>query len=167
MTLIVRNNLWPVIRANLRLANKSRVAIGFPGDMPKTNAQHGNSGMTNGQLAILNEVGTAPGVQQVNTPRPFVKETVKRHGGDLLNKATEQLKMISRGEQSTLRALTGLGKIGADKVQATIVDSPSWAVANTDFTKAKKRSSTPLIDSMVMHNSVSYKVRMRGSQGQG
>lgn len=167
MTLIVRNNLWPVIRANLRLADKSKVAIGFPGESEKTRKAHGQSGMTTGQVAVSNEVGSAPGVRPEVPARPFVKETVKRHGQDLVNKASEQLRMISRGEQTTHRALIGLGKIGADKVQETITDSPSWAKPNKTFTVAKKRSSTPLIDTGIMRASVTYKVRMRGSGGQG
>ena len=158
----VKKNLWPAIKANLRLAHKSHVAVGFPGESPKSQKSHGD-GMTNAQVALANEFGSAPGVKPPVPARPFMKTSMDRHGAELLNGLQDQWKMISKGQQTTHRALSGAGKIGADKVQRTIEASPSWAVPNTDFTKAKKGSSTPLIDSKKMENAVTNKVRMKGT----
>jgi len=155
----VKKNLWPAIRANLRIAAKSHVAVGFPGDSSKATASHGN-GMNNIQVALANEFGSAPGVRPVVPARPFVKETMKRHGAELTDGLQGQLRMIAKGEQTTNRALEGVGKIASDKVKDTIVQSKTWAVPNADFTKAKKRSSTPLIDTGAMRQAVTHKVRM-------
>ena len=157
----VKKNLWPVIRANLRLAQKSYAAVGFPGDAPKSNKAHGDSGMTNLQVAIANEFGSGPGVQPVVPARPFIKETVKRASrGKVKDLGNQLLKMVSKGEMSTKIALDRWGKAGADEMQATIVDSKSWAVPNSDYTKAKKKSSTPLIDTGAMRQAVTHKTRM-------
>lgn len=162
----VKKNLWPVIRANLRLADKSHVAVGFPGESPKSQkivAAH--NGMTNAQVAIANESGSAPGAKPEVPARPFIGETVRRHRGKMLDQGTELLGMIARGQMSTAIALGRMGKDGADKVQDTIVQSKAWATPNVPSTKAKKRSSTPLIDTGAMRQAVTYKVRMRGSKG--
>lgn len=160
-------NLWPAIQANLRLAQKASVAMGFPGESPKSKKPHPSKERgpgippTNVQVALLNEFGTAPGVEHSVPERPFVKTAMDRHGKELTDGARDQLAMISEGKQTTHRALSGLGKIGADKIQDTIVDSKSWAKPNAPYTIAKKRSSTPLIDTGAMRQAVTYKVRMR------
>lgn len=157
----VKKNLWPVIAANLRLAQKSHAAVGFPGDSPKSNKAHGDTGMTNVQVAVANEFGSGPGVQPVVPARPFIKETVKRASrGKVKDLGNELLKMVAKGEMSTKIALGRWGKAGADEMQATIRDSKSWAALNSDYTKAKKRSSTPLIDSKKMMNAITHKTRM-------
>ena len=164
----VKNDLWRVIQANLRLAHGSHVAIGFPGEAPQSKRLHksneGEQKLTMVEVAIRNEFGTAPGVKPGVIARPFIKETVKRHGKELLDGAQVQLRMISRGEQTTFRALSGLGKIGSDRVRDTIDASPSWAAENPPYVRAKKQSTAPLIDSGAMRRAVTYKVRMRGSK---
>lgn len=135
--------------------------MGFPGESPKSKAPHNGTSKTNVQVALDNEFGTAPGVRPSVPARPFVKTAMDRHGRELTEGARDQLQMISKGQQTTHRALSGLGKIGADKIQDTITDAKSWAVPNSDFTKAKKKSSTPLIDTGAMRQAVTYKVRMR------
>lgn len=160
----VKKNIWPAIRANLRLAQKSYAAVGFPGNAPKSNMVHGDSGMSNLQVAIANEFGSGPGVQPVVPARPFIKETVKRASrGKVKDLGNELLRMVSKGEMSTKIALDRWGKAGADEMQATIVDSKSWAVPNSDYTKAKKGSDTPLIDQGALLGAVSFRTRMRGS----
>lgn len=164
MNVTVTKNLWPAIRANLRLAAKSSVAMGFPGESPKSTKSHNGTPKTNVQVALDNEFGTAPGVRPAVHARPFVKTAMDRHGAELASGARDQLGMIAEGKQTTHRALSGIGKIGADKIQATITDAKSWAVPNAEFTKAKKRSSTPLIDTGAMRQAVTYKVRMKGTR---
>lgn len=163
----VKKNLWPVIRANLRLAQKSYAAVGFPGDAPKSNAVHKTDKdrpgrpMTNLEVAIINEFGTGPGVQPEIPARPFIRETVKRASrGKVKDLGNELLKMVAKGEMSTRLALGRLGKAGVDEMQATIVASKSWAKPNAPFTIAKKKSSTPLIDIGAMRQAITHKTRM-------
>lgn len=160
----VKKNLWPVIAANLRLAQKSYAAVGFPGDAPKSSKAHGDSGMTNLQVAIANEFGSGPGVQPVVPARPFVAETVKRASkGKVSEVQKELLRLITVGQMATHKGLDRLGKAGADEMQATMRQSKTWAVKNADYTKAKKGSDTPLIDQGALLGAVSFRTRMRGS----
>lgn len=160
----VKKNLWPVIQANLRLARKSYAAVGFPGDAPKSNSAHGDSGMTNLQVAVANEFGSAPGVRPAVPARPFVGETVKRAAkGKVKDLGNDLLRMVAKGQMSTKIALDRWGKAGADEMQATIAGSKSWAVPNAAYTVAKKRSATPLIDTGAMRQAVTHKTRMKRS----
>ena len=147
----------------IRRRNRTLSASGIwsPGDPPQTNRAHGHSGLPHLQVAIANEFGSGPGVQPVVPARPFIKETVKRASrGKVKDLGNQLLKMVSKGEMSTKIALDRWGKAGADEMQATIVDSKSWAVPNSDYTKAKKKSSTPLIDTGAMRQAVTHKTRM-------
>lgn len=163
MAVIVQNNRWPMIQAQLRLANKSRVAVGFPGEAPSSRASHGN-GMNNVQVALANEVGSAPGVRPVVPSRPFVKQSfdgAKRE--PFVRNMKKLLKMISQGDMSTLVALERIGRMGETRVKDEIINGQF--APNAPFTVNKKGSSKPLIDSGKMRSSVTYKVRMQGTVG--
>lgn len=161
MSVEVKKNPWPAIRANLRLAQRSHVAVGFPGESAKAQkVDEAHNGLTNAKVAIINELGTAPGVEPRIPARPFIGETVRRNKGKMQELASDLLHMIAKGEMSTRIALSRMGKDGADKVQATMVDSKTWAVPNAPMTVAKKKSSTPLIDTGALRQAVTYKVRM-------
>lgn len=161
--LIIQNNRWPMIQAQLRLANKSRAAVGFPGEAPSSRASHGN-GMTNVQVAIANEVGSAPGVRPVVPSRPFVKQSFAGANKEpFVRNMRKLLTMISQGNMSTKIALERVGRMGQSLVQEEITNGQF--APNAEFTKRKKGSSKPLIDTGKMRSSVTYKVRMRGTVG--
>lgn len=161
-------NLWPAIRANLRLAQASSVAIGFPGTSVRSTRKHpgGNENypgtpLTMVEVALRNEFGTAPGVKPGVIARPFVKTAMQRHGKDLMDKMVQQHAMIAKGEQSTTRALSGMGRMGVRAIQGTITDAKSWAAPNPDHVQAKKRSTSPLIDTGAMRQAVTHRVDIR------
>ena len=163
MALIIRNNRWPMIQAQLRLANKSKVAVGFPSDSPGSTASHGN-GMNNVQVALANEIGSAPGVRPVVPSRPFVKQAFSGSKRDpFLRNMKKMLGMISQGNMSTLIALERIGRMGESRVKEEITHGQF--APNTAFTVNKKGSDKPLIDSGKMRAAVTYKVRMRGTAG--
>ena len=163
MALIIQNNRWPMIQAQLRLANKSKVAVGFHSDSPGSTASHGN-GMNNVQVALANEIGSAPGVRPVVPSRPFVKQAFSGSKRDpfLLN-MKKMLGMISQGNMSTLIALERIGRMGETRVKDEILTGNFKP--NAEITKQRKGSSHPLIDSGKMRAAVTYKVRMRGTAG--
>lgn len=159
--LIVRNNQWPMIQAQLRLANKSKVAVGFPGEAPSSRASHGN-GMNNAQVAIANEVGSAPGVRPVVPSRPFIRQSFQGPPkARILRGMQGLLGMISRGQMSTKIALERIGRMGESRVKEEI--TTGQFAPNAEFTKRKKGSTKPLIDTGAMRRAVTYKVRMRGT----
>lgn len=160
---IIRNNRWPLIQAQLRLANKSRVAVGFPGEAPSSRASHGN-GMNNVQVALANEIGSAPGVRPVVPSRPFMKQAFRKEKqAPFLLHMNKLLKMISQGNMSTKIALERIGRMGESRVKDEIT-SGQFA-PNAPFTVNKKGSSKPLIDTGAMRRAVTYKVRMQGTVG--
>lgn len=160
---VIQNNRWPMIQAQLRLANKSKVAVGFPGDAPSSRASHGN-GMTNAQVAIANEVGTGPGVEPVVPSRPFVKQSFAgAHREPFIRNMRQLLTMITQGNMSTKLALERIGRMGETRVKDEIITG-NFA-PNAEFTKRKKGSDRPLIEHGKMQGAVTYKVRMRGTAG--
>ncbi len=171
----VVKDLWPKIRANLSLAKKSYAAVGFPSekDKPHKDAPGSRlSGMTNGQLAALMEVGRAPGGDGPAIPaRPFLAATMKRCGPKFKEEQKSLLKMISSGEMSTKVALNRLGNIGASEVKVSIGmagntpyvpgQTGGWKMNNAPYTIARKGSDTPLVNGGALVQAVTWIVRMR------
>lgn len=165
MTVITRNNRWPLIQAQLRLANRSTVAVGFPGEAPSSKAGASNhNGMNNVQVAIANEVGSAPGVRPEVPSRPFMKQTFNaKRSAKFMQTLQDLLGGISRGQMSTKIALERIGRMGQTAV-VNEIDTGVFA-PNSPRTVAVKGSSKPLVDTGAMRQAVTYKVRMRGSRG--
>jgi hypothetical protein len=175
--LVVKKDNWAKIRANLSLAKKSYVAVGWPSGKASTNQSHGTDGMTNVQVAVANELGSAPGVLPVVSARPMVGTLMRYRATEFKRLQKELLAMISRGEVSTKIALDRIGIYGANELKELIkqpgnVDhehgrkTTGWKVKNCDITIALKSrgdviSDIPLIDTGHMLKSVSWKVHMR------
>jgi len=156
----VKTDNWRAIRANLSLAKNSHVAVGYPSDSPKAKKSHDAiSGMNNIQVALANELGSAPGVKPVVPSRPFVKRTFEREKDTILKGLKDVLGMIVDGKMSTKIALERMGRLGQSEVQRSFTVE-TWA-PNARMTIALKGSSQPLIDQGTLRNSVSYKVRMK------
>ena len=158
------SNLWPKIKEAMQEATKSHVAVGWPGESGKTNAQHDPlSGMTNVQVAVANEVGSAPGVRPQVPARPMVAETMWRIELPAKKLTAELLKQISEGKMSVRVALGRLGTYAQGELRQSIrMPAGGWKAANAPSTIARKKSSTPLTDTGHLGQSVSYVLRMRG-----
>lgn len=170
-SVMVKRNLWPTILANLSLAKGSYVSVGWPGKAEKTQAQHdGASGMTNVQVALANEMGSAPGVRPIVPARPMVGETMRQHGAKYRRTMQDLFKMIAEGRMSTNIALERLGR----GVQGDLIEnirSPAngtWKPENAPSTIARKspngirRGQGPLVDSGNLFRSVTWLVTMKG-----
>lgn len=175
--IVVKKDLWPMIRAQVSLANGSFVAVGFPSGESKTDAAH-NPGMSNVQVAIANELGSGPGVTPPVHPRPFMRETFYRKKQDFLKVQRQLMAMILDAQMSTKIALERIGRQGQSEVQktmstpGTIAYEPGWEpvgfkMDNSPFTIAKKESSIPLIDTGALRQAVTWKVFMRSGRGMG
>lgn len=156
----VKSNLWRAIKANLSLAKNSHAAVGYPSEDPKTKSQHDSiSGMSNVQVALANELGSAPGVRPVVPARPFMKRTFDREKAQFLKTLRDLGILILEGKMSTKVALERIGRMAQSEVQRSFTEE-TWT-PNAPMTIAAKGSSQPLIDKGTLRNSVSYKVRMR------
>ena len=178
MGIVVKKDNWAKIRANLSLAKKSYVAVGWPSGKPGTTKAHdGMSGMSNVEVAVANEYGSAPGVRPVVSARPMVGTLMFTRKAEFKRLQTESLKLITEGKMSTAIALGRIGKYGASELQSLIKEpgtvehkhgekTTGWKVKNCDITIARKSrgdkvSDIPLIDTGSMLKAVTWKVTMK------
>lgn len=167
-SVMVKKNLWPLILANLSLAKGSSVAVGWPGTVAKTKEQHdGLSGLTNVQVAVANEIGSAPGVFPKVPARPMVGETMRRHGPKYRETMLKMFQMIAAGKMSTNIALERLGRgVQGDLKQMIREPASSWKAKNAPMTialksKKNKVSDIPLVNSGKLFQSVTWLVTMK------
>ena len=159
----VKRDLWRAIKANVRLAAGSYVAVGFPSEKDKPHkGRKGMEGMTNAQVAIANEVGTAPGVEPYRPARPFMQKTVDREGKNATEALTVLGKQIARGEMRTSTALNRMGKQMAGEIKRSFTAEKFDRLSK--MTIAIKGSEQPLIDTGNLRQSVTWKVRMKGAK---
>ena len=165
MEIVVKKDNWAKIRANLSLAKKSYVAVGWPSGKPKTNAMHDPiSGATNGEVAIYNEMGTAPGSEHPRPARPMVAESVKRNKAQIKALQVSGMKGITEGTMSCKLALEHIGRFMQGEIIESIrMPAGGWKAENSKRTIAAKGSDTPLVDGGKLSQSVSWDVRMRSA----
>ena len=166
----VKKNLWPLILANLSLAKGSSVAVGWPGTAEKSKAQHdGLSGLNNAQVAIKNEIGSAPGVFPKVPARPMIGATMRMHGPKYRGLITDLFKMIASGKMTTNVALERVGRAVQGDIKKAIREpaNGTWKPENSEYTIAKKspngvrRGAGPLVDHGSLFNSVTWLVTMK------
>lgn len=165
LQVIKKSNAWKAIKESLLAAKKSYVAVGWPGEANKTKAPHDISGMSNVQVATVNEIGSAPGVKPVVPARPMVKETMRRIEAPAKKLTAEMLKQVTSGKMSVQVALGRIGRYAqGELIQSIRMPAGGWKAKNAPRTIAAKKSETPLVNTGKLSQSVSYAVRMKGKQ---
>ena len=180
MTVEVKTNLWPKIRANLSLAHKSHAVIGWPSEKAKTHAQHDPiSGMTNVEIAATLNLGRPKiGKEPAIPARPFMAELMRVNTPKYKDAARQAMKMIAEGTMSTKIALEQIGRGAQGDLMQLFSDPASmgyargssggWKMDNAPFTKIQKEKNgnagnTPLVDSGKLRQSITWVVRMRSA----
>lgn len=117
------------------------------------------------QVAAWNEFGT------VNSPaRPFMRTSVDTNKTRLLRQNLIEFRRITDGTSTAKRSLDRLGFLLQVLMQKQIQTSVSWAKPNAPSTASRKRKGgavrgqTPLIETMLMHNSITFKSKVRGGR---
>lgn len=105
------------------------------------------------EIAAYNELGTS-----TIPARPFMKQSFENHEKELQSACDEVNKVLSEGG-TTEMALEELGVFSKGLIQEEIV-SGNFA-PNSPATIAAKGSSTPLIDTGQMRQSVNYVIKRR------
>ncbi len=109
------------------------------------------NGISVAEVAAVNEYGTS------SIPsRPFMQQMADNHAEDVKRRAVSMGKSLASGA-SVEAELESLGEAAVKLVQDTI-ESGSFT-PNSPATMARKGSSTPLIDTGLMKDSVTYEVR--------
>ena len=172
LQVIKKSNAWKAIKESLLAAKKSYVAVGWPGEANKTKAPHDISGMSNVQVATINEIGSAPGAKPGVPPRPMVKATMQRIEAPAKQLTAEMLRQVTSGKMSVKVALGRIGRYAQGELKQSIREpaNGTWKPENAPSTIIKKspngvrRGVGPLVDTGTLFKSVSYAVRMKGKQ---
>lgn len=107
------------------------------------------------EVAIYNDLGT------VHSPsRPFMRDSINGHKQEIEQFMQRQAKGIANGKKAK-DVLEQIGAFQTKLIQKEIVQGDF--VPNSPATIRKKGSSTPLIDTGLMRQSVHFVVRERGS----
>lgn len=147
VTVIDRDLGYQRIKLNFKQLEGREVKIGIMGG-------ESAEGVSIVDYAVYNEFGTK------NIPsRPFMSTTADQNRDEVQKFAGALVGKIIDGKLSVDIALKNLGEWYQKKLQMTIRNAKSWAAPNAPATVARKGSSSPLIDTGRMVQSVRYEVK--------
>lgn len=145
---IDRDKGYRRIMADLLAHKNATITVGLHGD----NEPYDGSGATLAQVATFNEFGT-----EHIPARPFIRSTFDEQVGEWERLVALVERRLIAGTMSISQALKLLGaKIVAD-IQAKITDGPHEP--NRPSTIAKKGSTSPLIDTGRLRQSVTFEIK--------
>ena len=138
------------IERELRAARKLVALVGIPSDA-KRHEDNPNIGLA--EIAFIMEKGST--VNKI-PPRPFMQQTRIMNEKKVAGLSKKYLSAISTGKMSAMDAIK---KLGASYEGAMKKIFLTGAVGgNAESTKTRKKSSTPLIDTGLLRQSIKYKV---------
>lgn len=136
---IVVDKGWAKIKANLQGETGGTVKVGIQGE----------AGIVD--IAIYNEFGT-----KTIPSRPFMRTATDDNRANINRIMEMYAKQIISGQIGVRAALGRVGEWFTNRIQLHISNSKTWAEENADSTIAAKGSSTPLIDTGRLRQSVRW-----------
>lgn len=124
---------------------KAKVDVGF------FSGAHYEDGTSVVRVAIANEYGMPENNQP---PRPFMQQTFNKYSGSWKSLIA---KAITQYDYRMGDVLELMGKVIQGEIEDTI--STGDFAPNAPATIAAKGKDTPLMDTLLMHNSVTYNVK--------
>ena len=147
--------------AELQKLAELEVKIGFTTDKKGYDQNHSSvsaddleDGTTIAHVAAWNEFGT-----EHIPERPFMRQSVDKHGDTLLKAAEQFMGQLAQGKLSADDVMRKVGALQVGFIQHEI-DTGNFAEL-ADATKKRKDSTKPLIDTGHMRQSVHYVVKPR------
>ena len=142
---------WQEMRARVDETDGKRVRVGIVGSQAA--AAHGDSGATNGEIALYHEFGTRRMLS-----RPFIRMTFSDEGNERALRALQErlIAQVVAGKMTTEQALGMIGAWAAGAIRATIRNGSFAPLAPS--TVARKGSSKPLVDTGQLAGAVSWVV---------
>ena len=114
-------------------------------------------GLTIATIAAVNEFGSADG----RIPeRPFLRTAVEEGAHEYLSLVEKEMPDIAEGKHPMSRLLNRLGIMAVGHVQKKIVEGPF--TPNAPSTIRAKGSSSPLIDTGALRQSINYVIADKG-----
>lgn len=139
---------WKRISKDITALRGSSVRVGIMGN-------ESADGVSVVDYAMYNEFGT-----NRIPARPFMSKTAEVYG-EKIGKFTEYLAgSLIDGKIGPTYVLQNIGEKYQSYIQKTIRDAKNWAVPNAASTVAMKGSSSPLIDTGRMVQSVRYEIKL-------
>ncbi len=146
------------IKRELTRLQGMAVSVGFQGQTGSEPAGDGFGEATIADVAIFNEFGT------VDIPeRPFMRIAFDGHQGDIADFIEARVADVLDRKLTANQAASQVGIFFASLVQRTITEAAGWAAPNAPETIEQKGSSSPLIDTGQMRQSVTWVVK-RGEE---
>lgn len=135
------------IKSLFKRLEKGTVDVGIL----SSEGKHQSSEMTVAQIGFFHEFGT-----EKVPERSFIRSTMEGQSRDIKTVAGSQYKKVLDGSITTEEGLGVLGAFTAGLIQEKFTDN-DW-VPNSEKTQERKGSSTPLIDTGQLRQSISFKV---------
>ena len=129
--------------------------------IPESTGKEGVDGVTVAQYAAWNEYGVAKkdGGWHI-PPRPFVTGWVENKTEEIKRIQETLVKSVSEGKLTAEKAVELLGQFAQDGIKQYIKTGDF--VSNAESTIRAKNSSTPLIDTGTMMDSISFEIKKDG-----
>jgi hypothetical protein len=140
---------WKKLLREMRRAGKSFVKVGVLDERAHRTGE--DTSITNTDLALIHEFGAG------NVPeRSFLRSTFDAQRGKYEQRVRTYARAMVDGKMDEMRALNLLGLEHVADIKRTIADG--IPPPNAPATIARKGSSTPLVDTGQLLNSVTYAV---------
>ena len=141
----------------LDLLNNMALTIGFQGASGLTKYETGINVAT---VALFNEFGTQ------NMPaRGFMRRSIAQNLGEIKAEFVTQIAKVVLLEQTAIQAMVKMGRFLAGLMKASLDSAASWAVPLAPSTIEGKGHDTPLIETELMRDSITWAVRKGGVGG--
>lgn len=134
---------WQAIKASVAALGRAHVRAGVVG--PPAQEPHGDGPMTNGEIALVHELGSRDG----RIPeRSFVRSSMRDPGfqAEFAALQARLVRAVLAGLMSRDRALGLLGALAASEIQQTITDDLVEGPALAPETVRRKGSDKLLVD---------------------
>jgi hypothetical protein len=155
VTITDDRKMWDLFQKQIKELDGRGTSVGFQGT--SSEEEYEDNDVTVLEVAVTHEFGT-----EDIPARPFLRETISREAKKIEERIAKELKQVAMGKQGWRKAYNRIGAFAASKIKNTIRRSKSWAEPLQQKTIDRKGSSTPLIDSSQLLQSVSWALVDKG-----
>lgn len=152
MSVVDHDKKWLKLKKELKLLDKSYTEVGLQDD----GKEYPDDDKKVAQVGFDNEYGVTGGSGKWKVPpRPFMSTSFDENRNKMNGLITREYDKVIAGSITVKNALSLVGEwmTGVVKMKITNIKSPP----NAEYTKQKKGSSNPLIDSGRMRASITHK----------
>lgn len=148
---VIKDNTARVVRDVEKLKGAA-LLVG----VPQSEAQRGEGGLSNAEIAMINEFGSP---MQNIPPRPFLLPAIEKNKDEIVAFIKDCVTTL--GENRQRQALVKAGLLAQSKVKAYILDSGNFKpLSPVTIARRKDGRDKPLVDTAQLLNSVNFIVKV-------